>query len=207
MVKVTTVHQSESKIELNLLPSLPERMYSIRYIPAVEIARKQHRPVLIHVDEMTQPQGHSTSGSHERYKSKDRLKWEADYDCILKMREWILKYAIADQEELDSIEKEAQERVRKLQKAAWQEFLNPIKEEVKETVLKFFTKKSDYSRTITRVVLRVKPEYEIRQVFLDPPHHFSEFSPFSHFIKVREIEIDISRKYQKSDGGVPKIPV
>jgi pyruvate/2-oxoglutarate/acetoin dehydrogenase E1 component/TPP-dependent pyruvate/acetoin dehydrogenase alpha subunit len=105
------------------------------YNQAVEIARKQHRPVLIHVDEMTQPQGHSTSGSHERYKSKDRLKWEADYDCILKMREWILKYAIADQEELDSIEKEAQERVREQQKAAWQEFLNPIKEEVKETVL------------------------------------------------------------------------
>ena len=63
---------------------------------ASRIARENHTPVLIHVKELTQPQGHSTSGSHERYKNIERLKWEKEFDCIEKMREWILNFELED---------------------------------------------------------------------------------------------------------------
>ena len=103
------------------------------YEKAVKIAREEHVPVLVHVDEMTQPQGHSTSGSHERYKSKERLQWEVDFDPIRKMREWILNSAIASAEELDKIENEAKQRVREAKNNAWKAFNSPIHKEI-ETV-------------------------------------------------------------------------
>ena len=102
------------------------------YDEAVGIARTKHIPVLIHVEEMTQPQGHSTSGSHERYKSKERLQWEDDMDCIAKMREWILGVAIGTEKELDEIEEAAEEYVKTGQKAAWAAFQEPIKAEREE---------------------------------------------------------------------------
>lgn len=100
------------------------------YRQAEKIAREEHIPILIHVDEITQPQGHSTSGSHERYKSEQRLNWERDFDCIKKMREWMENRGIADAEELDAIEKEAKSNARKAKAAAWKEFITPIKEEL-----------------------------------------------------------------------------
>ncbi len=102
------------------------------YEKAEKIARKKHIPVLIHVTEVTQPQGHSTSGSHERYKNEQRLKWEQEFDCIKKMREWMLSLAIANEEELDQLEKEAKQAARDAKKAAWQEFLAPLKAEIEE---------------------------------------------------------------------------
>ncbi len=100
------------------------------YEKAAKIAREEHIPVLVHVDEMTQPQGHSTSGSHERYKSKERLQWESDFDPIKKMREWILNSAITTSEELDQIEINAKQRVRDAKNNAWKAFNAPIKEEI-----------------------------------------------------------------------------
>jgi pyruvate/2-oxoglutarate/acetoin dehydrogenase E1 component/TPP-dependent pyruvate/acetoin dehydrogenase alpha subunit len=93
------------------------------YRRAEKICREQHVPVIIHVDEMTQPQGHSTSGSHERYKSKERLKWEADFDCIRKLREWIIDQGYATVEEMDRIEKEAKARARQARDNAWKAFV------------------------------------------------------------------------------------
>lgn len=106
----------------------------LTYEKAVEVARKNHTPVLVHVEEVTQPQGHSTSGSHERYKSADRLQWEKDFDGITKFKTWILDKSIATEEELQAIEKEAKTSVRKAKTAAWGAFFNPISEE-KKTVL------------------------------------------------------------------------
>lgn len=106
------------------------------YEKAVKIAREQHIPVLIHVEEVTQPQGHSTSGSHERYKSPERLQWETDFDCIKKLGEWIVENKIASQEELDTIQKEAKKIVREAKKAAWESFLGAIKAERDEAVEK-----------------------------------------------------------------------
>ncbi len=96
------------------------------YQTASKIAREEHVPVLVHVRELTQPQGHSTSGSHERYKSKERLAWEQEYDCILKMRNWMLESNIATGEALDAIDKEAKKEVAAAKRSAWDNFINPI---------------------------------------------------------------------------------
>ena len=101
---------------------------------AGELARIHHVPVLIHVTELTQPQGHSTSGSHERYKSQDRLKWENDYDCNLKFREWILENKIASEDDLIKIEKSAQLNAKQAKDNAWEESLRPIRKEAKQLV-------------------------------------------------------------------------
>lgn len=100
------------------------------YKEAAEIARTQHTPVLVHVREMTQPQGHSTSGSHERYKTKERLQWENDFDCIIQMKKWMIDNEIASEETLNNIEKEAISYVKNCQKSAWNTFLQRIKSEI-----------------------------------------------------------------------------
>jgi pyruvate/2-oxoglutarate/acetoin dehydrogenase E1 component/TPP-dependent pyruvate/acetoin dehydrogenase alpha subunit len=102
------------------------------YEKGIAICRKHHIPVLFHVQEMTQPQGHSTSGSHERYKTGERLKWEDDYDCIRKMREWMLQSAITTSEELDAIEAAAKKSVSESKRKAWEAFQNSIKAELAE---------------------------------------------------------------------------
>ncbi len=102
------------------------------YEKAAKICREQHVPVLVHVEEVTQPQGHSTSGSHERYKSKERLQWEADFDGIKMMREWILKNKLSTDENLKEIEAEAKKAVNAAKTAAWSAYLTPIKNELKE---------------------------------------------------------------------------
>jgi len=89
------------------------------YERAVEVCRTDHVPVLIHVTEMTQPQGHSTSGSHERYKSKDRLAWENEHDCLLQMRKWMIESAVSTEEEMDELEATAKKYVRECQREAW----------------------------------------------------------------------------------------
>ena len=102
------------------------------YQKAEYIAREEHVPVMIHVIELTQPQGHSTSGSHERYKSKERLEWEAEFDCIDQMCKWMISNNIATQDELDSINKIIKKNVRDGKKAAWNSYLDPIKSEHQE---------------------------------------------------------------------------
>lgn len=104
------------------------------YQKAIEVCRTEHVPVLIHVTEVTQPQGHSTSGSHERYKDADRLKWEKEHDCILKMREWMIESAIATEEVIAAIEEDAKKLVRDIQKEAWNEFLGVIKQEQSDVI-------------------------------------------------------------------------
>ena len=97
------------------------------YEKAGKTAREEHVPVLIHVTELTQPQGHSTSGSHERYKSEARLEWENKHDCNLKMRQWMISNGIATHEELTELEKNVKKEIREGKKEAWAAFLAPIK--------------------------------------------------------------------------------
>lgn len=117
---------------------------------AGQIARKEHVPVLIHVEEMTQPQGHSTSGSHERYKSADRLQWEKDWDCIAKFREYIISSGIAKDDVLDQIENEAKAEVKKQKEAAWNQFSGEIKNEINEVIALL---KSTAEKSSRKVVL------------------------------------------------------
>lgn len=96
--------------------------------------RETHIPAIFHIQEMTQPQGHSTSGSHERYKSKERLEWEKDWDCIARMKQFLLENKIATEEEVAAIEQEAKEEARLAKQRAWENFITPVKEQVAQAV-------------------------------------------------------------------------
>ena len=114
------------------------------YKKAIDLCRKEHIPVMIHVEEVTQPQGHSTSGSHERYKSKERLEWMKEYDCINQFKKWILEFnkkgnTLASEDELTEIDKAVKKEVRDGKKAAWSAYIDPIKQE-RETVLDLLKK-------------------------------------------------------------------
>ena len=134
------------------------------YAKASNIARENHTPVLIHVKELTQPQGHSTSGSHERYKNIERLKWEKEFDCIEKMREWILNFELEDAngnilkfvdniQELISLEKDAKKEVAAAKRTAWNAFINEIKQEVSTAVsiLEKIAIKSNNGAFVTKI--------------------------------------------------------
>ncbi|KAB1070360.1 transketolase [Tamlana haliotis] len=124
------------------------------YQEASKIAREEHVPVLIHVSELTQPQGHSTSGSHERYKDANRLEWEADNDCNLKFRNWIIESSIATNETLIEIERAAKRDVREAKKNAWNTFLRPISKEQQELIalLKPIAKQSVNGVFISKII-------------------------------------------------------
>ncbi|MDB5012416.1 MAG: transketolase, partial [Daejeonella sp.] len=104
------------------------------YEKAIQFCREKHIPVMIHVTEMTQPQGHSSSGSHERYKPVERLHWEAEYDCLVQMRKWMLESAIANEEDLVELEETAKIYVRDCQKRAWVDTHAAIKVEAVEAI-------------------------------------------------------------------------
>lgn len=128
------------------------------YQKAEKIAREEHVPVLIHVVEVTQPQGHSTSGSHERYKSKDRLEWEKAHDCNLKFREWILSEGLVDESDLEEIEKEEKEIAKQSRAAAWNAFINEIKEEQSHAVeiMEALSQESEHGGTIIPLITELK---------------------------------------------------
>lgn len=105
------------------------------YEKAVKLAREEHIPVLVHIKEVNQPQGHSTSGSHERYKNEERLKWEVEFDCINQFKEWIINFdvdgkTIATEEELEAIQKDAKKHVRDEKNAAWKAFTDGLKNDL-----------------------------------------------------------------------------
>lgn len=125
------------------------------YEKAAVLCREKHIPVLIHVTELTQPQGHSTSGSHERYKSTERLAWESEYDCIKKMREWILKQEISTENDLKTIEEESQSFVKSQQVLAWKHFMLSLQEEYIEAI------------TIIESIAATNDSNEIRSVISD----------------------------------------
>jgi pyruvate/2-oxoglutarate/acetoin dehydrogenase E1 component/TPP-dependent pyruvate/acetoin dehydrogenase alpha subunit len=104
------------------------------YERAIAVCRAEHVPVLIHVTEMTQPQGHSTSGSHERYKSKDRLAWEDEHDCLYQMRKWMIASAVATEAEMDELEATAKKHVRECQREVWNQLSGEIVNELNEAV-------------------------------------------------------------------------
>jgi len=137
------------------------------YLKASKIAREQHVPVIIHVVEVTQPQGHSTSGSHERYKSADRLVWEKEHDCNKKMREWIISSEIASEHELDTIELEAKAFAKGAKEAAWKAYVNDIKVDHDSAIeaLQEVAKKSDFSVGLLK--LKQKLESTVNPIRMD----------------------------------------
>lgn len=124
------------------------------YQKAADIARNQHVPVLIHVQELTQPQGHSTSGSHERYKSPERLEWETKIDCNNQFKQWIVSQGIASQDDLDDIETAIKKEVLEAKKQAWKEYLEPIQKELQDlaSLLQFLKENHANKNFITPIV-------------------------------------------------------
>ena len=137
------------------------------YSYADKIAREHHIPVIVHVTELTQPLGHSTSGSHERYKSENRLKWEAENDCNKKFEDWILKNKLCTKKKMQSIKDEISSYVKDEKKLAWDHYQRPIKE-----------LKSDLVKTINSLEKSISPE-EISEMFSD-----LDDSNFSELIKI-----------------------
>ena len=139
------------------------------YTRAAAIAREHHIPALVHVTEVTQPLGHSTSGSHERYKSKERLEWEKEYDCLLKMREWMVAKNIATDEEMEKWEKEDRREVEKIREMAWEAFQEPIRSEQEEVVkiLDNLAKQSAHGSEIEKIKqdLLGKPFAQRRNIY------------------------------------------
>ena len=102
--------------------------------PAIQKIRDTHTPALFHIEEITQPQGHSTSGSHERYKKPERLAWEKEWDCLKQMREWMMANDLATVDELNDIEMNAKLFVKESKQKAWEKFLAPVKKQVEQAV-------------------------------------------------------------------------
>ncbi len=148
------------------------------YNRATKIARDEHVPVLIHVNELTQPQGHSTSGSHERYKSKERLQWEKEHDCNAKFREWILHFElenngkilrfVTDETELIQLEKEAKKEASQAKRNAWNNYLNPIKTDRTElfTILNKVSEQSNNTVFIKKIIEKLNAEQIFDKAFL-----------------------------------------
>ena len=137
------------------------------YEKAVKLAREEHIPVLVHVKEVNQPQGHSTSGSHERYKSAERLEWETTFDCIHKFKEWILSFeakgmAIASEEELNTIQAAAKELIRSAKNTAWARFTDSMKQDQADlvSVLKTVAAESSQSVFIQKDIETLEKEKE-----------------------------------------------
>jgi len=128
------------------------------YERAIAMCRAEHVPVLIHVVEMTQPQGHSTSGSHERYKSKERLAWEEEHDCLLQMRKWMVASAVATDAEIDELEATAKKHVRDVQREVWNQLSGEINLEIDEAarMIEDLARQSDYQEELMAAVTELR---------------------------------------------------
>lgn len=151
--------EAEKGIEILRVKGWDYEALNQAFSDAGQLARTEHVPVLIHVEEMTQPQGHSTSGSHERYKSAERLKWEKDWDCITKFRDYITTNGIASADQLDAIDAEVKAEVKKQKEAAWLEFSKEIKEEL-ETAVQLIKTTADQS---TRKVILLQMADDLKK--------------------------------------------
>lgn len=133
------------------------------YERAITVCREEHVPVLIHVTEMTQPQGHSSSGSHERYKTKERLDWEAEYDCLLKMRNWMIESAIVTETEIDELEANAKKYVRDCQRAVWNELCDEIRGEldVPVSLIEGLAEESSEQTALLNIAAALSEKYDL----------------------------------------------
>lgn len=170
------------------------------YAEAAKVCREQHMPVLVHVQELTQPQGHSTSGSHERYKSQKRLAWETDFDCLAKMKEWILNSELASNQELEDIEKEAKNEVKNSKKKAWESFLNPIKQECSEAADLIEALGNEMSNTqISSVATELKSSTEPSRKEISSAIHAALRMSIGEHISTRNNLLNHSKRYAENN--------
>ncbi len=171
------------------------------YREGISIVREKHIPAIFHITELTQPQGHSTSGSHERYKTKERLEWEKEYDCIRQFRKWILEKGFATEEELTKIEEDAKITVKKAQQKAWEEFLNPIKKERDELskILIEISKVSKKSEEIKKINDDMYRALETTRRMIAASANDALISLKDEPEEIKQKLIDWNEKYKKSN--------
>ena len=163
------------------------------YKKAESIARNEHVPVMVHVIEMTQPQGHSTSGSHERYKSEKRLKFENDFDCIKLFREWIITNEISDAESLDQIEKTSKKEVSKYKNEAWKAYQKPILDELNKAyeIIQKVSDESENTAFIKPILEKLKLDAKLN------PHRKNIFSSIRSVLRITRNESLASKESLK----------
>ncbi|MCE7042924.1 thiamine pyrophosphate-dependent enzyme [Dyadobacter sp. CY312] len=154
-------NEDEPGMEIITVPGWDYPALIETYQRAADLCREEQIPVFVHVVELTQPQGHSTSGSHERYKSKQRLKWETDHDCNRRFRDWILQNGYSTEEELEQIEAEAKETASQARNRAWQAYRKELDKEYLQTIqlLQNAMKESSFTAEISNIVLELSKTY------------------------------------------------
>ena len=185
---------------------------------AIKNIRETHTPALFHVEELTQPQGHSTSGSHERYKSSERLQWEKEWDGKKQMRDWILANSLADEDELNEIENNARHFVKTSKQHAWHKYITPIKNQVTETV-KLLEKYASSLENKQEVEKQIKELSSLREPLrrdvmitlasvigmASPAHNIAELKDFYDRLKEKNKEIFDSHLYNEGPKSALKV--
>lgn len=173
------------------------------YRYATDLARREHVPSVIHVHGLTQPQGHSTSGSHERYKTDERLKWEKENDCLKKMRNWIIREGYATEEELQKWEDEDKKEVRKLKTEAWKEYQKPIQEEFETCMSLIENLKVDATEvaTLQKIIDQARRSGDVnRRVYMEAAYKALLITqPKSHLASVRKLRIWRQQQHQRME--------
>ncbi|MBK9334361.1 MAG: transketolase [Ignavibacteria bacterium] len=172
------------------------------YENGITSVREDHIPAIFDVQEVTQPQGHSTSGSHERYKTKERLEWEKEFCCITQMKKWIIAEAMATEEELDEIEKYAKDYVKKMQLEAWQDYIDPIKKENEEARNLFaeIAKSGNHSNEINAVSESLKKSLDNnRKVISEAVHEVLMISSGENSDAVEKLK-EWKNKFKKDNS-------
>ncbi len=171
------------------------------YSEGIKRVREEHIPAIFHISEVTQPQGHSTSGSHERYKSKERLAWETEYCCVDKMRSWIIENEIASEKELSSIENDAKKYVKKMQLEAWDEYLSPIKQDREDlrTIIQKISKESSSKESLMKLDEQLNRSLDNnRKEILKALHDILRMTK-NEAIKSREELLLLKKRFQKEN--------
>lgn len=185
---------------------------------AIKNIRETHTPALFHVEELTQPQGHSTSGSHERYKSSERLQWEKEWDGKKQMRDWILANSLADEDELNEIENHARHFVKTSKQHAWHKYITPIKNQVTETVklLEKYASSLENKHEVQKYIKELSSLREPlrRDVMItlasvidiaSPKHDIAELKDFYEELKQKNKEIFNSHLYNEGPKSALKV--
>ena len=186
------------------------------YANAVDKVRREHKPALIHVTEVTQPQGHSTSGSHERYKSKERLRFETEFDCVTRMRDWIIEFGIASESQLEGWEAADKEAVEAARDLAWEAFQSPIREERDRLVdllrrvdmpeLSELTNALEEAPKVTRAMVMSTATRALQQMRgIESPAH-EELSKFARDYRRENTERYGAHLYSESAESPLKVP-
>jgi pyruvate/2-oxoglutarate/acetoin dehydrogenase E1 component/TPP-dependent pyruvate/acetoin dehydrogenase alpha subunit len=204
-------------IDIHVVPGWDYAALVEAYVTGVDRIRREHKPALFHINELTQPQGHSTSGSHERYKSKERLRYEKEFDCITRMRDWIIESGIAGESQLEGWEAADKEAVEAARDLAWEAFQSPIRDERDRLValLKHVDSSdvaqlaeaiSEASKVTRSVVLStaIQALNELRGS--DSPER-SELARFVKGYERENFERYNSHVYSRSDQSPLKVPV